>query len=56
MIDLLDFYPATLGGTDDESGTAVMTDPRSGEGPAATDPLHVGRDEDHSTKAGEHIP
>lgn len=53
MLDLLDLYPASFGGSDDAD---PIPDPRSGEGSVAADPLHVGRDDDHSTKAGEHVP
>lgn len=55
MLDLLDLYPATFGGSEDTKAEAIP-DPRSGEGSVAADPLHVGRDDDHSTKAGEHVP
>ena len=53
MLDLLDVYPATFGERDEDE---PIPDPRSGEGSVAADPLNVGRDDDHSTKAGEHIP
>lgn len=53
MFDVLNVFPATFGEQDDDG---PIPDPRSGEGTVTADPLHVGRDDDHSTKAGEHIP